>query len=72
MIECEIGNINLQHTDPVQVNIDITLPMKDEKLVKLKESDPHTQQLRKQWESNKLDKKQLHYGEQHPQKKDCQ
>ena len=56
VIECEIGNINIEHTDPVQVNIDITLPMKDEKLVKLQESDPHTQQLRKQWDSNNLDK----------------
>ena len=56
VIECEIGNINIQHADPVQVNNDITLPMKDEKLVKLQESDPHTQQLRKQWKSNNLDK----------------
>ena len=30
--------------------------MKDKKLVKLQESDPHTQQLRKQWNSNNLDK----------------
>ena len=56
VIECEIGNINIQHTDPVHVNTDISLPLKDEKLVKLQESDSHTQQLRKQWESNNLDK----------------
>ena len=56
VIECEIGNINIQHTDPVHVNLDISLPLKDEKLVKLQKSDPHTQQLRKQWESNNLDK----------------
>ena len=56
VIKCEIGNINIQHADPVQVNTDISLPMKDEKLVKLQESDPHTQQLTKQWESNNLDK----------------
>ena len=56
VIECEIGNINIQHADPVHVNTDISLPMKDEKLVKLQKSDPHTQQLRKQWESNNLDK----------------
>ena len=56
VIECEIGNINIQHTDPEHVNIDIFLPLKDEKLVKLQESDLHTQQLRKQWESNNLDK----------------
>ena len=40
VIECEIGNINIQHTDPVKVNTDIHLPLKDEKLVKLQESDP--------------------------------
>ena len=56
VIECEIGNINIQHTDPIHANMDIFLPLKDEKLVKLQESDPHTQQLRKQWESNNLDK----------------
>ena len=42
VIKCEIGNINIQHANPVQVNTDISLPMKDEKLVKLQESDPHT------------------------------
>ena len=56
VIECEIGKINIQHTDPVQVNTDITLPMKDQKLVKLQESDPHTQQLRKEWKNSNLDK----------------
>ena len=55
MIECEIGNINIQHTDPVEINVDIQLPLKDEKLVKLQESDPHTKQLRKQWEKKNLD-----------------
>ena len=54
--ECEIGNINIQQPDPVQVDNDISLPLKDEKLVKLQESDPHTKQLRKQWENNNLDK----------------
>ena len=56
VIECEIGNINIQYPNPVQVNNDISLPLKDEKLVKLQESDPHTSQLRKQWENNNLDK----------------
>ena len=56
VIECKIGNINIQHANPVHVNMDISLPLKDRKLVKLQESDPHTQQLRKQWESNNLDK----------------
>ena len=56
VIKCEIGNINIQHNNPVQVNTDISLPLKDEKLVKLQESDTHIRQLRKQWENNNLDK----------------
>ena len=56
VIECELGNINIQHADPVHVNTKISPPLKDKKLVKLQESDPHTKQLRKQWESNNLDK----------------
>ena len=55
VMECEIGNINIQHTDPVQVNMDIHLPLKEEKLVKLQESDSHTKQLRKQWQNKNLD-----------------
>ena len=55
VIKCEIGNINIQHTDPVEINVDIHLPLKDEKLVKLQESDPRTKQLKKQWENKNLD-----------------
>ena len=55
VIECEIGNINLQHTDPVKIDIEITLPMKDKKLIKLQECNTHIKQLRKQWTENSLD-----------------
>ena len=55
VIECEIGNLNIQHTDPLEINMDIHFPLRDEKLVKLQESDPHTKQLRKQWENKNLD-----------------
>ena len=55
VIECKISNINLQHTDPVQIDIEITLPMKDEKLITLHECDPCIKQLRKQWTENSLD-----------------
>ena len=55
VIKCEIGNINIQHNNPVEVNTDISIPLKDEKLVKLQESDTHIRQLRKQWENNNLD-----------------
>ena len=68
-IECEISNINIQHTDPVEVNMNIHLPLKDEKLVKLQESDPHINQLRKQWENKNLDQKHVHHGKQYPQTK---
>ena len=56
VIECEIGNINLHHTNPVQIDIEITLPVKDEKLIKLQECDPCIKQLRKQWSEDSLDK----------------
>ena len=55
VIKCEIGNINIQHTDPIEINTDIHLPLKDDKLVKLQESDPHIKQLRKQWKNKNLD-----------------
>ena len=55
VIVCEIGNLNIQHTDPVEINMDIHLPLRDDKLVKLQESDPHTKQLRIQWENKNLD-----------------
>ena len=55
VIECKIGNLNIQHTDPVEINMDIHLPLRDDKLAKLQESDPHTKQLRKQWENKNLD-----------------
>ena len=35
VIECESGNINIQHPDPVEINNDISLPLKDDKLVQL-------------------------------------
>ena len=54
VIKCEIGNINIQHTDPIEINTEIYLPLKDDKLAKLQESDPHTKQLRKQWENKNL------------------
>ena len=42
VIECEIGSINLQHPEPVQIETDITLPMKDKKLATLQECDLYT------------------------------
>ena len=56
IIECDIGNINIEHTDPLDIQIEIELPMKDKKLAKLQECDPHIKQLRKQYTENRLDK----------------
>ena len=54
VIESEISNINLKHLEPVQIDTEITLPMKDKKLATLQECDPHIKQLRKQWTENSL------------------
>ena len=56
VIECEIGNINIWHEDPVEISTEITLPMKEEKLAKLQKCNPRIEQLRKQWSENNLDK----------------
>ena len=56
VIKCEISNINLQHPEPVQINTDITIPIKDEKLTILQECDSHIKWLRKQWAENSLDR----------------
>ena len=69
VIKCEIGNINIQHTDPIEINTDIHLPLKDDKLVKLQESDPHTKQLRKQWENKNLDQSRYKMEKKHPKTK---
>ena len=55
VIKCKIGSINIQHTDPIEIDTNIHLPLKDDKLVKLQESDPHTKQLRQQWKNKNLD-----------------
>ena len=55
VITCETGTLSIHHTNPVEINREIQLPLKDEKLAKLQESDPHIKQLRKQWENNNLD-----------------
>ena len=47
--------LSIHHIDPIETNIDVQLPLKDEKLAKLQESDPHIRQLRKQWDNNNLD-----------------
>ena len=55
VIKSEIGNISVKHSDPIEINTDIQLPLKDDKLAKLQESDPHMRQLRKQWDNKNLD-----------------
>ena len=66
VIIVKTGNLSIHHIDPIEINREIQLPLKDEKLAKLQESDPHTKQLRKKWENNNLD---TYHGKQHPQTK---
>ena len=68
VIKCEIGNINIQHTDPIEINTDIHLPLKDNKLAKLQENDPHTRQLRKLGKQ-RSGPKYIHDGEQNLKQK---
>ena len=49
------GMLSIHHTDPIETNIEIQLLLKDEKVAKLQECDPHIRQLRKQWDNNNLD-----------------
>ena len=51
----ETGMLSIHHTDPIETNIEVQLPLKDKKLAKLQESDPHIRQLRKQWDNNNQD-----------------
>ena len=68
MIKYEIGNINIQHTDTIEINTDIHLPLKDDKLAKLQENDPHMKQLRETVGKQKFGPKHIHDGKQHPKK----
>ena len=51
----ETRTLSIHYTDPTEITRDVQFPLKDEKLAKLQESDPHIKQLRKQWENNNLD-----------------
>ena len=42
VIKCKIGSINIQHTDPIEINTNIHLPLKDNKLAKLQENSGKT------------------------------
>ena len=69
VIKCEIGNINIQHTDPIEINTDIHLPLKDNKLAKLQESGPTHQTTKETVGKQKLGPKHVHDGKQHPKMK---
>ena len=69
VIKCKRSSINIQHTDPVEANIDISLPLKDDKLVKLQESDPHTTTTQKTMEKQQPGQKHIHHEGRHSQEK---
>ena len=49
--------LKIQHTDPIEKDIEIKLPLTNSKMKELQEQDPLVGRLRKQWSENKLDKK---------------
>ena len=61
VIECEIGNINIQHTDPVEINMDIRLPLKDENWLNYKKVTPH-QPVEETIGKQELGQKHVHHG----------
>ena len=58
IIICEVakGEINLKHQDPVNNDLEISLPLKLEKKKKLQKSNPHIKHLKSQWKKNDLDR----------------
>ena len=66
VIECEIGNINIHHTDPIEINKDIYIPLKDNKLIQLQKSDPHINETQETMGKQQPRQEHLHHGEQYP------
>ena len=50
------SQVTIQHETPIQKNIDIELPLTNEKMKELQEQDPKVSHLRKLWSQNKLNK----------------
>ena len=56
MNEISQGKLSLQFDTPVMENIEIQLPLTDQKMKELQEQDPKVSHLRKLWSQNKLNK----------------
>ena len=54
--EISKGKLSLQFDTPVMENIEIQLPLTDQKMKELQEQDPKVSHLRKLWSQNKLNK----------------
>ena len=50
-------SLKIQHTDPIEKDIEIELPLTNSKMKELQEKDPLVGRLRKQWSEKKLHKK---------------
>ena len=48
--------VTIEHEDPIQKNIDINLPLTNQKMKELQEQDPKVSHLRKLWSEGKLNK----------------
>ena len=54
--EATEGKVTIQHETLIQKNIDISLPLTNQKMKELQEQDPKVSHLRKLWSQNKLNK----------------
>ena len=50
-------SLKIQHSDPIEKDIEIELPLTNSKMKELQEQDPLVGRLRKQWLEKKLDRK---------------
>ena len=55
--EIDGTEVKLNHTEPVNKNLEIELPLKADKMKEPQESDTHIKHLLKQWNKGNLDKK---------------
>ena len=54
--EATNSKVSIQHEDPIRENIELELPLTNQRMKELQEQDPKVGQLRKLWSENKLNK----------------
>ena len=54
--EATNSKVSIQHEDPIRENIELELPLTNQRMKELQEQDPKVGQLTKLWSENKLNK----------------